>query len=455
MDPWMECLEKTVEEVALVAQNLGLDFGDVHFELCLPTVLNAFAAYGMPGRFSHWSFGKAYYFLKTHYEYNLHKIYELVLNTRPVKAYLLSGGTRAQNLMIVAHVLAHSDFFRHNAHFRAVPENAQAVITAHAERLRAYELRYGHRRVEALLDAVLAVQEHIDPYSRDGAGVNRFGPQKDLLAFLAANSPGLTDWQREVVAMVREEMLYFWPQFATKITNEGWATYWHTRIMRELQLGSEEIVEWARLQADLLRPNPPGINPYGVGLRIFEAIADGRVAVPVPGGTPLPERLFWVREVADDISLLSNYLTRELVAELDLFAYQRVGQEWVVTATAGEWETVRDVLVRQFTNAGFPYLEVLEGNYQGRRELYLRHLYDGRELHVGHLEKVLPYLYSLWGRPVYLETVLGGRTVVFCYDGTKHSSFTSGKAASRQEKGPACGTMSHILPNGSGEPWKS
>lgn len=452
----LESLARTVDEVAAAAADLGLDYGDVEFYLCSPAELAALAAYGLPVRFRHWSFGKAYHLLRSYHYHNLHQIYELVTNTRPVRAYLLRGGTRVQNLMIAAHVLAHSDFFRHNARFRSAPADAPRLFAAHAQRLSFLEARYGQDQVEALLDALLAVQEHIDPLGREGAeGADGAGPKRDLLAFLAANSPGLADWQREVVAMLREEMRYFWPLWATKITNEGWATYWHTRLLREMPLTGGEAVEWALRQAELLRPTPPAINPYSVGLAIFAALAAGRVPAPVPNGTPLPARLFWVREMADDAFLLRHCLTRELVAELDLFAYQRIGREWVVTATAEEWEKVRDLLVRQCTNAGFPVLEVLESNYRGRQELYLRHLYDGRELEVGQLERVLGHLFFLWGRPVHLETVRGGRAVVFDYDGTRHTSTVANAAVGRQEKGPACGTMTHILSNGSGEPWKS
>ncbi|MBC7336924.1 MAG: stage V sporulation protein R, partial [Clostridia bacterium] len=67
------------------------------------------------------------------------------------------------------------------------------------------------------------------------------------------------------------------------------------------------------------------------------------------------------------------------------------------------------------TDAGSPRLAVLDANYRDRGELYLRHLYDGRELEVNGLEKVLRCLYFLWGRPVHLETLRGGETAVLSY----------------------------------------
>ncbi len=61
-------------------------------------------------------------------------------------------------------------------------------------------------------------------------------PEKDLLLFIESYSRELTDWQRDILTMMREEMLYFWPQLETKIMNEGWASYWHQRIIREMDL---------------------------------------------------------------------------------------------------------------------------------------------------------------------------------------------------------------------------
>lgn len=415
-------MEQMVGEVAGVARAFGLDYGDVHFELCSPPVLQALAAYGLPRRFSHWSFGRAYHRLRAYHAFQTQRIYELVLNTRPVRAYVLAGVPAAHKLMIIAHSLAHSDFFRRNVHFAGLPEKMAERAAAHAEKLRVFEERYGGDAVETLLDAVLALEEQVAPAGQEcaavAAGAERGAAPAiggDLLAFLAAASPVLAAWQREVIGMVREEALFFRAQRVTKITNEGWATYWHTRLMRALDLDTGRLVDWARLQAQLLQRDPLGVNPYGLGLAIFEAVADGRVPVYPPEGDGPESRLFWVGKTEDDVSLCRNYLTPELVAALDLYVYRRVGEQWVVTAPATAWETVRDVLVRRLTDAGSPRLAVLDANYRDRGELYLRHLYDGRELEVSGLEKVLRCLYFLWGRPVHLETLRGGETAVLSY----------------------------------------
>ena len=38
---------------------------------------------------------------------------------------------------------------------------------------------------------------------------------------------------RDVLQIVRTEQIYFLPQMQTKVMNEGWASYWHARLLRE------------------------------------------------------------------------------------------------------------------------------------------------------------------------------------------------------------------------------
>lgn len=403
----IERLERAVEEILAVARGLGLDFFDMRFELCPAEVIYTFGAYGMPTRFSHWFFGKAYFKIKTEYDYNLSRIYEMVINTDPCYAFLLAGNSLLQNKLVVAHVLGHSDFFKHNAYFRHTSRNMLETMAASAERIRNYELAYGRDRVEAFLDAALAIQEHVNPYRFINEAGATDGPSKDKLLFILQHARELEDWQRDILGIIREETLYFWPQMQTKIINEGWATYWHTRIMRSIDLAADEAIEYARTHAGIVQPSRLWLNPYLLGLKVFENIEErwGRDAI------------FEVRATCDDISFLRNYLTEEIVEELDLYVYRRAGQKWRIVDRS--WTRVRDVLVANLVNCGFPYIVVEDGDYGHHGELYLKHCYEGVELDVYYLEHTLPYVYRLWGRPVHLETVPEGRTFVFSYNGER------------------------------------
>jgi stage V sporulation protein R len=261
-------LEYAISEITEIAQGFGLDFYPMRYEICPADIIYTFGAYGMPTRYSHWSFGKNFHKMKTQYDLGLSKIYELVINSDPCYAFLLEGNSLIQNKLIVAHVLAHCDFFKNNARFSKTNRNMVESMSASAERIRQYELEYGTDEVEQFIDAILAIQEHVDPTlnkphrNKDAQNNNKaestkeptdtkFGyedlwnlekrdalpskeedshrfpkhPEKDLLLFIEEHAPYLEEWQRDILTMLREEMLYFWPQLETKIMNEGWASY--------------------------------------------------------------------------------------------------------------------------------------------------------------------------------------------------------------------------------------
>ena len=127
------------------------------------------------------------------------------------------------------------------------------------------------------------------------------------------------------------------------------------------------------------------------------------------------DKIFEVREIEWDVSFLRNYLNKDLVMREDMYLFQRQGKEYKVIDK--EWEHVRDQLVNMRTNGGFPYLVVEDGDYLKNGELYIKHSYEGIELDLKYLEKVLPYLHQLWGRTVHMESIVESKGVVFSYDG--------------------------------------
>ncbi|WNF37490.1 SpoVR family protein [Bacillaceae bacterium IKA-2] len=454
-------LEKTIDEITEIATGFGLDFYPMHYEICPADIIYTFGAYGMPTRFSHWSFGKQFHKMKIHYDLGLSKIYELVINSNPCYAFLLNTNSLIQNKLIIAHVLAHCDFFKNNARFSNTRRDMVESMTATAERIAHYEMVHGKEEVEIFLDAVLAIQEHIDPSINrpkldwtladseeeeeikrktpydDLWNINKIDetlarkkkkkfppqPEKDILLFIEEYSRELEPWQRDILTMMREEMLYFWPQLETKIMNEGWASYWHQRILRELDLGFDEAIEFAKLNAGVVQPSKTQINPYYLGLKIFEDIEE-RYNNPTEEMKKLDvlpnsgrEKMFEVREIESDISFLRNYLTKDLVLREDMYLFQKQGRDYKIVDKG--WKDVREQLIGMRINGGFPFISVTDGDYLKNGELYLTHYYEGIELDVKYLEKVLPYIYQLWGRPVHMETQISDKQIVFVYDGKK------------------------------------
>ncbi|WP_129691542.1 SpoVR family protein [Gottfriedia acidiceleris] len=453
-------LEYAIDEITEIAKGFGLDYFPMRYEICPSDIIYTFGAYGMPTRYSHWSFGKKFYKMKLQYDLGLSKIYELVINSNPCYAFLLDTNSLIQNKLIVAHVLAHSDFFKNNVRFSNTNRDMVESMAATAERIKQYEQKYGKKLVEEFLNAVIGIQEHIDPsivrnrlswqleddliippprvgpyddlWNLDNKNENitpvkprkkKFPPQpeKDLLLFIQHFSRELEEWQRDILTMLREEMLYFWPQLETKIMNEGWASLWHQRIMRELDLTSGESIEYAKLNASVVQPSKTSINPYYFGLKMFEDIEERynnpseemkQNGVKVGSGT---EKIFEVRELESDTSFIRNYLSKEFVMNKDLYLFKKQGKEYKINDKS--WVNVRDQLVNMRTNGGYPYITVNDGDYQKNGELYLKHSFEEIELDVKYLEKVLPYLYQLWGRTTHIETRMDGKAVLFSYDG--------------------------------------
>ncbi|HEY8311977.1 MAG TPA: SpoVR family protein, partial [Gemmatimonadaceae bacterium] len=417
-------LSVAIERIWDIAIREGLDPFPVHFELVPATIMYEFGSYGLPGRFSHWSRGKAYYRMKTEYDYGLSKIYELVVNTNPSYAFLMEQNDLLQNKVVVAHVLGHTDMFKHNAYFQHTSRNMIDKVSTHAERIRKYEYDHSVPEVERFLDAVLAIEEHIDPNFRlkvasdqpnDGATAanvarspyddlwslaerrnaeqeaeerhsrlkpSRFPPEpvKDLLLFMAQHAPNLEEWQRDILLVVRDEMQYFVPQMQTKILNEGWASFWHSRIIRELDLSDADFTSFAQMHSGVLAPQRMRINPYHVGYKILEDIErrwdnpteEERAKGQLPGKGR--EKIFEVREIESDLSLLRNYLTKDLVEDLDLYLYRKEGDEWVIVEK--NWEKVRDGIVAGMTNFGYPYITIEDADFNRNSELLLKHHFE-------------------------------------------------------------------------------
>ncbi|MBM7551168.1 SpoVR family protein [Thalassobacillus pellis] len=458
-------LNRAISEITEIAHGFGLDFYPMRYEICPADIIYTFGAYGMPTRFSHWSFGKQYHKMKLQYDLGLSKIYELVINSNPCYAFLLNSNSLIQNKLIVAHVLAHCDFFKNNVRFQNTNRDMVESMSATAERISAYEKKYGKSEVEDFLNAILAIQEHIDPSlvrpklewtwqdveeeeeeiesapkttpyddlwkigqapkTEPVKRKKKFPPrpEKDLLLFIEQYSRELEPWQRDVLTMMRQEMLYFWPQLETKIMNEGWASFWHSRILREMDLTSDEAVEFAKLNAGVVQPSRTQINPYYLGLKIFEDI-ERRYDNPTkemekrgvkPGSGR--EKMFEVREIESDISFIRNYLTKDLCRNEDLYLFQKQGRDYKISDK--DYEAVREQLVTMRVNGGFPYITVQDGDFLKNGELYLAHHYEDVELDLEYLERTLPYIHQLWGRPVHMETVVEKKRVMFSYSGKK------------------------------------
>ncbi|MEB2284351.1 MAG: stage V sporulation protein R [Polyangiaceae bacterium UTPRO1] len=452
---------------------LGLDCYPQEFELCNHNDMLAYMAYsGIPAHYPHWSYGKAFEKLKTLYDHGLSGLpYEMVINSNPSLAYLMRDNSLCLQILTIAHVYGHNDFFKNNFTFKSTrAEFTISTFKAHAERVRAYmeDPSIGADNVENILDAAHALslqrrrnlavkklspdderrellrnaQAAHDPfrnihrrpdYVEPDLQKVPLSPEPDILLFIREHNPYLANWERDLLTIVDEEARYFIPQIETKIMNEGWASWVHREILNAIELPQELHLEFLVRHNQVVRPTPGGINPYHLGLKLWTDLKR-RCDEPTPEeihehGKPEKAgmlKLLEVRETDRDQSFLRRFLTEELMREMDLFEYEPKGDDLIISKVADEqgWRSVKEQLIRSVGMGGVPVIRIEDADFGHKRTLYLMHDHDGRDLQLENGEKTLAYVHRLWGREVVLETVLAGKRTLLTYNDRGFSAKT-------------------------------
>jgi stage V sporulation protein R len=346
-------------------------------------------------------------------------------------------------MLVAAHVLGHADFSRNNLLFRRsqqqVGENIVEHAASHARQIGMAIDEYGLQRVEATLDAALALEQHIDmnqsvqrdrypeylpkvevsddkfrkryvslePASRDAAaGVKQRAPvpphrERDLLWFIAQYAPELEGWERDIFLAVREESFYFFPVFGTQIMNEGWASYWHARLLREADfLPQQSYVDAIKCHSDVVRPLASGeqvaltINPYHLGFSLWEEIVEEHGL----------EAARAIMREDDDFSFVRNQLTHERAEKLQLFRY-RAESNGQVKVEEQDLSALHEALLHPKYNFGAPTVAAKHVRVDGTLELAHDHKTDGRGLDIERGKKVIEYMQRVWRRPVIMHTI--------------------------------------------------
>ena len=252
-------LEEWDQKIIEISKRYKLDHFPIHYELIdYYEMIGAMAHHGMPSMYNHWSFGKA--FERTHQMYNAGQEglpYELIINSDPSIAYLMRENPLPLQILIMAHCVGHSDFFKNNRMFKNTrPNGVIQRFRSAKKRLQSYieDPTIGIDEVEKIIDACHAIQfqttkhglrrrkqeeirdekllelkkakENNDNYLKDKIQkeLDRIPlePDYDLLGFISDNAK-LPDWKKDIIEIIRDEGQYFWPQIQTKVANEGWA----------------------------------------------------------------------------------------------------------------------------------------------------------------------------------------------------------------------------------------
>jgi len=262
-------------------------------------------------------------------------------------------------------------------------------------------------------------------------------PEVDILLFLVEHAP-LKNWQRDILSIIREEAYYYLPQGQTKIMNEGWATYWHSRIMTEKVLKDGEIVDYADHHSGTVGGSKFHLNPYKLGLELFRDIEErwnkGRFGKEYEECEDLvvrdkwdlnlglgQEKIFEVRRLYNDLTFIDTFLTDDFCRRQKLFVYGKEEKEpaWVIKTR--EFSKVKEMILSGLTNLGSPLIRVLDGNFENRGELLMAHHHEGRDLKWNFADETLVNLQRLWKRPVHVETIKEGKRVRLSFDGKENT----------------------------------
>ncbi|MDP2600484.1 MAG: SpoVR family protein, partial [Deltaproteobacteria bacterium] len=476
-------LQKLQEEIRVYAVDAGLDFFEVIFEMLDWNQINMVASYGgFPNRYPHWRFGMEYERLSKSYAYGLSKIYEMVINNDPCYAYLLHSNNVVDQKMVMAHVYGHSDFFKNNVYFSNTNRKMMDEMANHRTRITRFVDRYGMDLIESFIDSCLSIENLIDynlliaprsaktaqepatevpriktkPYmekyvnppefmesqkqqmAEEAKAMERIPPkpEKDVMGFLLEYAP-LEHWERDTLSTIREEAYYFAPQGQTKILNEGWASFHHSKIMTEKALKPSEFIDYADHHSGTVSMQPGQLNPYKIGIELLRDIEErwnkGQFGKEYNDCINMRarkewdrklglgrEKIFEVRKVYNDVMFIDEFLTPEFCAKHKFFVFAfNVSADRYEIATR-EFEKIKRQMLCQLTNFGYPVIHVVDGNYKNRNELMLKHAHEGVDLKIDWAKEVLKALYRIWKRPVHIDTVLDGAPKILSFDGTEH-----------------------------------
>ncbi len=414
------------------ARDAGLDFFEVVFELLDAKDVNGVASYGgFPVRYPSWRFGMEFERLEKGRFWGLSKIYELVINNDPTYAYLVRSNSLLEQKLVMAHVYGHGDFFKNNLWFAPTDRKMLDSMGNHSTRIRRYIDAIGLEAVEKFLDKALSVDTLVDPYlplrehasppeSRsvhtpaseralrllESLSTTALKPEPaqdidlrpkasrlptyDILGFLEENAP-LEAWQRDILHIVRAEAYYFSPQRMTKIMNEGWASFWHSRLLTGGLLEPSEILDFADCHSSATMTGQGNLNPYKLGIELYRhAEARG-------------EDIFQLRRVHNDVSLIHKLVDEEFtVRHIRPILPQQPGE----ALGDFDWRAAKSWLLHQLAWGGLPQIQLVGVDTEGEGELLLVHHHDGRDLQMGRAQETLRNLAAFWQRPVHLLTIM-------------------------------------------------
>lgn len=453
-----QLLKDRVVEIEQIADDMELDYYPINYEVVPQETMLEVISYGLPTRARHWSYGQSYEYQKMQGEMGFSKIYEVVLNNDPSYAFLLDTNSDIANTMVSAHVVGHVHFFKNNFLFKQTDNKMVYHAAERAQRIEEYIQKYGIETVEKVMDIGFALDKHIDWHKgpnrarykkgekhfkktsfdefddvfgthdfsyKEVPAESGFPPSQefDIIWFLVNYSRVLEPWQKDILEIIRQESYYFYPQYMTKIMNEGFASFVHAEIMLKLGCVEEhEYLDFCKIHEKVVQPgsNHLNINPYFLGFSIFTKIREEWDEKHKNGESEINgfQKIYQIVADEDDISFIRNYLTEDLAKDLKLFSFKQIKAANGIDAIeviGTELDFIKETIIKDLYNYRAPLICIV-GVEDGI--LQLEHAsVDVGTLDVKHLEMVMGYVHDVWGGPINLKTVDSETRIIhYTYD---------------------------------------
>lgn len=465
-------------QIEAACKKMGLDYYPIIVEFVRYDEMAELASYGgFPVRYPHWRFGMEYEEMARGYEHNQYRISEMVINTNPCYIYCMDSNTLVDNVNVIAHAIGHNDFFKNNIFFGPTDENMMNKLANHGTRIRKYISRWGYEVVTEFIDHCLRLDTLIDPnkawqkkkikeavlrdertyrhpqrlhashnYMDEWVNTKDFiakqnedikrqeaasfldlfgGSCKDILGFLKDNAP-LKAWQQDIIAMLYDEAMYFSPQRATKMANEGWASFVDFNIMcrnglASLGQHSEDAGIWHYAEHKMrVLGGKYSQNPYKLGFELLLDIEDrwnkGKFGHEYETCNNMKkkaewnqnlglgmEKVFEVRKNYNDFLMIQEFFTPEFCDKKQFYEWKKFpnGDYKIVNK---DHKSIKKKLLQRYLNGGLPDIRLVDPNHRGRGWFYMEHQYDGRPLLQNYAKETMNSIWRIWKNTVILET---------------------------------------------------
>lgn len=465
-------------QIEEACRKMGLTYNPVVVEFVPYDEMAELASYGgFPVRYPHWKWGQEYEEMARGYEYNQYRISEMVINTCPGYIYCMDSNTLVDNVDVIAHAIGHLDFFKNNVFFEQTDENMMNKLANHGTRIRRYMARWGYEIVTEFIDNVLRIDTLLDSnkawhkkkikeavvrdereyrhperlvskhnYMDEWVNPKGFiqkqnedikkgdaaefldlfgGPEKDIFGYLKNHAP-LKPWQQDIISMLYEEAMYFSPQRATKMGNEGWASFVDYHIMCRMGLASlgqesDDMGIWHYAEHKMhVLGGKYSQNPYKLGFELMLDIEDrwnkGKFGPEWDSCTDMKqkenwdkklglgmEKVFEVRKNYNDFLMIHEFFTPEFCEKKQFFEWKRFpnGEYKIVNK---DFKSIKKKLLQRYLNGGLPDIRLVDPNHLGKGWFLMQHMSDGRPLLDSYARDTIASIYRLWQSVVILAT---------------------------------------------------